>query len=296
MSSPTQLTSNSSDIVITFTTCNRCGSTSDYCHCANDNVDSPRSRSPLSDDAVLVPTLGSPVEEGRTMFPTPEPGRLSPNSTHTTRVELGDATEIHEVSVDEGNERVEEGPNTDSPSSYGQAATIFPDCTCGAEGGEYCHCAERCAHGAGESCEFVRTLRTCLTHEVICLGCRDTMCTCRCDALPVLLHCTHDMEGTNQVRGGGETPFWRSASYEEAVEIQNEGEADETTTEETAVEVRPTRRGARGGQVVRRGRGAHPPTTRRPLTRSQLRAYRKSSGLMYPRATSPSKSCTMAAK
>jgi hypothetical protein len=41
MSSPTQLNSNSLDIVVTFTTCNRCGSTSDYCHCANDNIDSP---------------------------------------------------------------------------------------------------------------------------------------------------------------------------------------------------------------------------------------------------------------
>jgi hypothetical protein len=33
-----------------------------------------------------------------------------------------------------------------------------------------------------------------------------------------------------------------------------------------------------------------------PLTRSQLRAYWRSSGSTYPRATSPSKSCTMAAK
>jgi hypothetical protein len=94
MSSPTPLNSNSSDIIITFITCNRCGSTSDYCHCANDNVDSPRSRSPLSDDAALVPTFDDPVEEGRAMFPTPEPGRLSPDSTHTTRIELGNTTEI----------------------------------------------------------------------------------------------------------------------------------------------------------------------------------------------------------
>jgi hypothetical protein len=72
------------------------------------------------------------------------------------------------------------------------------------------------------------------------------------------------MEGTNRVRGGDETPFQCSASYEEAVEIQNKGGADDATTEETAVEVRPTRRGARGGQAARRGRGARPPTTRRP--------------------------------
>jgi hypothetical protein len=64
MSSPAQLNPNSLDIVVTFTTCDRCGSTNDYCHCANDNVDSPRLRSPFSDDAVLVPTLHSPVEEG----------------------------------------------------------------------------------------------------------------------------------------------------------------------------------------------------------------------------------------
>jgi hypothetical protein len=33
-----------------------------------------------------------------------------------------------------------------------------------------------------------------------------------------------------------------------------------------------------------------------PLTRSQLRAYRRSSGSTYPRATSPSRSCTTDAK
>jgi hypothetical protein len=264
MSSPTQLNSNSSDIVITFTTCNHCGSTADYCHCANDNVDSPRRQSPFSDDAILVPTLDSHVGEGRTLFPTPEPGRLSPDSTHTTRIELGDATEIRKVSMDEGDERVEAGSNTGSPPSYGRAETIFPDCTCGAEGGEYCHCAERCARGAEEPCEFVRTLQTCLTHEITCLECRDTMRTCRCGALPVLLRRAHDMEGVDRTRSGGETPFTRSASYEEAVAIQNEGGTDDTVTEETAVEVRPTRRGARGGQATRRGRGVRPPTTRRP--------------------------------
>jgi hypothetical protein len=198
------------------------------------------------------------------MFPTPEPGWLSPDSTHTTRIELGDTTEICEVSMDEGDEQMEERSNIGSPSSYGQAETIFPDCTCGAEGGEYCHCAERCARGAGELCEFVRALRTCLTHEIICLGCRDTMRTCRCNTLPVLLRRTHDVEGTNQMRGGGETPFRRSTSYEETTAIQNEGGTDEAATKETAVEVHAPRRGVRGGQVTRRGRGARPPATRRP--------------------------------
>jgi hypothetical protein len=264
MSSPTQLNPNSLDIIVTFTTCNRCGSTNNYCHCGNDNVDSPRSRSPFSDDAVLVPTLHNPVEEGRTMFPTPEPGQLSPDSTHTTRIELGDTTEIREVGMDDGDERVEERSNISSPPSYGRAETIFPDCTCGAEGGEYCHCAERCARGAGEPCEFARTLQTCLTHEIICLGCRDTMRTCRCDALPVLLRRTHDVEGTNQMRGRGETPFRRSASYEEATAIQNKGGTDEAATEEAVVEVRASQRGVRGGQTMRQGRGVRPPATRRP--------------------------------
>jgi hypothetical protein len=117
MSSPAQLTPTSSNIVITFTTCNRCRSTEDYCHCNNDNIDSPR-RSPFSEDAVLVPILDN-IGEARTLFPTPEPGRLSPDSTHTTRIELGNATEIREVSVDEGDGQVEERANIDSPPSYG---------------------------------------------------------------------------------------------------------------------------------------------------------------------------------
>jgi hypothetical protein len=90
------------------------------------------------------------------------------------------------------------------------------------------------------------------------------MHACRCDALPVLLRRTHDVEGANQSRDGGETPFQCSASYEEAAAIQNEGGMDEATTEGTAVEVHPPRRGTRGGQATRRGRGAHPSTTRCP--------------------------------
>jgi hypothetical protein len=140
MSSPAQSLPASSNIVITFTMCNRCGSTKDYCHCDNDNVDLPR-HSPFFEDAVLVPTLDD-IGEARAMFPTPEPRRLSPDSTHTTRIELGDGTNICEVSVDKGGERMEVKPNTDSPPSYGQAATIYPDCSCSANGGEYCHCAE----------------------------------------------------------------------------------------------------------------------------------------------------------
>jgi hypothetical protein len=234
-----QLTPNSLDIVITFTTCNCCGSTEDYCHCTNDKIDSPQQQSPLSEDATLVPTLDN-LREGRTLFPTPEPRWLSPDSTHTTRIELGNTTEICKVGMDKGDERVEEGPATDSPLSYGWAATIFPDCSCGADGGEYCHCAERCARSAGEPCEFVQTLRTCLTHKVICMGCRDTMRTCRCDALLVLLRHAHDVERANRQCSGGETPFQRSNSYEEATAIQNKGGADNAMTEGTAVEVCPT--------------------------------------------------------
>jgi hypothetical protein len=90
------------------------------------------------------------------------------------------------------------------------------------------------------------------------------MCTCRCDTLPVLLCRVHDVEGVNRSHDAGETPFQRSASYKEAAVIQNEGGTDEATTEGTAVEVRPPRRGTRGGQAMRRGRGAHPSTTRHP--------------------------------
>jgi hypothetical protein len=41
MSSPTQTIPNSSGIIVTFVMCNHCGFTEDYCHCNNDNVDSP---------------------------------------------------------------------------------------------------------------------------------------------------------------------------------------------------------------------------------------------------------------
>jgi hypothetical protein len=77
------------------------------------------------------------------------------------------------------------------------------------------------------------------------------------------------MEGADRPRGRGETPFPCSSSYEEAAAIQNEGGTDNATTKETAVVVRPTRRGVRGGQMTRRGRGAHPPTTQCPPNMQQ---------------------------
>jgi hypothetical protein len=58
------------------------------------------------------------------------------------------------------------------------------------------------------------------------------------------------MEGAERLCSGGETPFPRSDSYKEAAAIQNEGETDDAATEETAVAVCPTRRGARGGQAT----------------------------------------------
>jgi hypothetical protein len=61
MSSPTHSTPNPSDTTITFTTHNHCGPTSDYCHCNNNNVNSP-CHSPFSDDAILVPTLDNIAE------------------------------------------------------------------------------------------------------------------------------------------------------------------------------------------------------------------------------------------
>jgi hypothetical protein len=155
--------------------------------------------------------------------------------------------------VDKRDKRMEERPDTDSPPSYGRAAMIYPDCSCGADGGEYCHCAERCTRGAGKTCEFVRTPRTCLTHKVICLGCRVAMHHCQCHTLPVLLRHAHDMEGADRPRNRGATPLQHSNSYEEAAAIQNKGGADDTMTEDTAVAVRPTRRGARGGQVTHQG-------------------------------------------
>jgi hypothetical protein len=296
MSSPTQLNPNSSDIVITFTTCNRCGSTTDYCHCANDNIDSPRRQSPFSDDAVLVPTLDSHVGEGRTLFPTPEPGRLSPDSTHTTRIELGDATEIREVSMDEGDERVEERSNTGSPPSYGQAETIFPDCNCGADGGEYCHCAERCTCG--------QESRVSLSEP------SEPASLTKSSAWDVETPCA-PVNATHSQSFSAAPMTWRELT-ERMAEVKLHSRVVPVTkkplrfkTKEGQTTQRPKRRRWRYaplnevlGEDKRRAEEGERALLQHdaPLTRSQLRAYRKSSGSTYPRATSPLRSCITDAK
>jgi hypothetical protein len=152
MSSPTPLTNNSSDIIITFTTCNRCGSTNDYCYCANDNVDSPRPRKSLLRRRSPCPHSRRSRHRSPSYVPHARTwSRLARQHPFYSHRAGQHTTNIREVHVDEGGERVEEGSSIDSPPSYGQPATIFPDCTCGAEGGEYCHCAERCTRGADET-------------------------------------------------------------------------------------------------------------------------------------------------
>jgi hypothetical protein len=72
MSSPTPLNSNSSDIIITFITCNRCGSTSDYCHCTNDTSTPHDDRAPSRTTPSLFPPSLNPSKK-------PEPCSLRLN-------------------------------------------------------------------------------------------------------------------------------------------------------------------------------------------------------------------------
>ena len=52
-----------------------------------------------------VPALDA-VTEARINFPTPEPTRLSPDSTHTVRVDLDPGTQVEGDEDDEGGEPV----------------------------------------------------------------------------------------------------------------------------------------------------------------------------------------------
>ena len=56
-------------------------------------------------DIIPVPVLDA-VTEARINFPTPEPTRLSPDSTHTVWVDLDPGTQVVGIADDEGNSRV----------------------------------------------------------------------------------------------------------------------------------------------------------------------------------------------
>ena len=157
-----------------------------------------------------VPVLDA-VTEARINFPTPEPARLSPDSTHTVRVDLDPSTQVTGSADDEGGVRVRSGATSPSPKETGREATTAPGgnsisrggseippsnsdsdvgshakSECSGEGGAYCHCRDRCGNHWNDSCGFRDLYLCCATHTHKCRACHKPIDQCECDPLPIL--------------------------------------------------------------------------------------------------------------
>ena len=223
-----------------------------------------------------VPALDA-VTEARNNFPTPEPARVSPDSTQTVRVDLDTSTQITGGEDDEGSEPVGEGTTPASPTeegvseaasesgsriSRGGAGGLPSYCHCDATSREYCHCLERCGTHWNDSCSFRHLYLCCATHATRCRACHEPIDRCECDPLPIppprRSDIVVDARGprpviVNDVLAAINAATAR-AQGEEAAALQGaEGEMEGASEAGTAVEVRVGRRGNRGGQAARRG-------------------------------------------
>ena len=160
-------------------------------------------------DITPVPVLDV-VTEARRNFPTPEPARLSPDSTQTMCADLDPSTQVEGGQDDEGSlgmgpqatptgsaeaggeevlpvdsNNVSRGrsraPSSSCPSNAGSHANS----ECSGEGGAYCRCCDRCGNHFNDSCAFQDLYLRCATHATRCQACHESINRCECDPLPI---------------------------------------------------------------------------------------------------------------
>ena len=90
-------------------------------------------------DATPIPVV-STVAEAQHMFPTPEPGWLSLDSTQTVQVDLDSGTAIEGSEDDKGSSTVGMGTTSASLSVEGRSEVPPAYCHCDVAEQEYCHC------------------------------------------------------------------------------------------------------------------------------------------------------------
>ena len=238
-------------------------------------------------DVTPIPTIDA-VSEAWLNFPTPEPGRLSPDSTQTTWVDLDPGTQVEGGEDDEGGESVGAGTTPASMAEEGESEATSESgsrisrggsggppsyCHCDAVSREYCHCLECCGTHWNDSCSFRHLYLRCATHATRCRACHEPIDRCEYDPLPVppprRSDIVVDLSGrrpvlVNDVLAAVNAATAR-ADGQEAAALQTAKEGMEDTSEAgTAVEVHIGRRGNRRGQAARQGRGTGPARAQHP--------------------------------
>src|SRR6201996_5171007 len=152
---------------------------------------SPMSHSPISissspEHVNLVDLhMLDTVAEARRVFPTPEPGHLSPDSTFSVDLDLSPTTRINTVGVEaevshmEGRTGAEDTRGTEEVSPE-----VVSCCTCGSDLPDAGPCTCRGYHCQGTSpatCTFRNSIRTCNTHGTRCTFCTRLVEDCQCN-------------------------------------------------------------------------------------------------------------------
>ena len=150
-------------------------------------------------DITPIPVINA-VTEARINFPTPEPARLSPDSTQTLQVDLDPGTQVEGSEDDEGGESVGTGATPAGTTEEGGSEATSEGGSCLLRGGsgsppsychcdaisrKYCHCLERCGTHWNDSFSFRHLYLQCTTHTTRCRACHEPIDRCECDPLPV---------------------------------------------------------------------------------------------------------------
>ena len=149
-----------------------------------DNYPGPEVNSPIQVRATptldaIHQELAGELAEARTHFPTPTPGRLSPDSLDLGELDLAPSTTIH--AVESSSEGMAEGAATNSTGS-GQADEEEPEEPQGA--GHATAGFDRCGAAGEDNCTFLASARQCKTHGTQCMDCNELVDHCICPGLP----------------------------------------------------------------------------------------------------------------
>lgn len=106
----------------------------------------------LETDTTLLPTYDD-ISAARTLFPTPPPARLSPDSMQTVQADLDPSTTIEGGEDDSRSNSVGPG-TTGSLSANGGPEEGHLGSAWNGKGGEFCHCWDQCSRELKTSVHF----------------------------------------------------------------------------------------------------------------------------------------------
>ena len=132
----------------------------------------------------LVAASASNLAEAQAAFPTPEPGRISPNSLDSTPLDLAPTTAISDTDLEANSLPVAEGAVTQSEEKVGGPTEVLVlEYVGGEEGDSVIHCQNL---GRGKCSFRGANSQACSTHRNRHVDCGELLHECKC-ASPTLI-------------------------------------------------------------------------------------------------------------